>query len=317
MKLLPPEPRVDLYNEGFGDVDILQRQRVGQSLSALLDNVDDPLVVALNGQWGTGKSFFLKRWIGAHKLENGSKATTVYFDAFANDYISDPLPALVSALAERLPEEDGETLSRVKSAAFKLAKPLARMGLSLATFGATAAVDDLGDAIVGAVGGEIAAGIDKYWEDEKGKRTAMAEFRSAIETLVAAPGDGEEATPLVFVVDELDRCRPSYALEVLEVIKHFFAVPHVHFVLGVNLKSLENSVKISYGANIDAHAYLKKFIHVILELPQYLGDIQNQRATALVYLDFLIEEMEIPRHVSQPLRSQFDLVGKANEIFTP
>ncbi len=129
MKLFPPEPNVDLYNEGFGDVNILQRQRVGQSLSNLLDGVDDPLVIALDGNWGTGKSFFLKRWVGAHTIENGSNATTVYFDAFANDYVSDPLPALVSALAERLPEEDAETLQRVKSAAFKLAKPLARIGV--------------------------------------------------------------------------------------------------------------------------------------------------------------------------------------------
>lgn len=314
MKLFPPEPTVDLYNEGFGDEDILQRQRVGQSLSSLLDGVNDPLVVALDGNWGTGKSYFLKRWVGAHTIENGSNATTVYFDAFANDYVSDPLPALVSALAERLPEEDGETLQRVKLAAFKLAKPLARIGLSLATFGAMEAVGELGDAIVGAANGEIAAGMEKYWEDEVGKRAAMNEFRNAIETLVAPEDDGGVVSPLVFVIDELDRCRPSYALEVLEIIKHFFAVPHVQFILGVNLKSLENSVRASYGTSIDAQSYLKKFIQVTLELPQKLGDIHNQRTAALTYLDFLIQEMEIPQHISNRLRDQFELVGKIHSI---
>lgn len=315
MKLFPPEPDINLYNQGFGeDDDILQRRRIGQSLSNLLENIEDPLVVALDGQWGTGKSYFLKRWIGAHTLENGSNATTVYFDAYANDYIGDPLPALVSALAERLPKEDGVTLDRIKTSAFKLAKPLARMGLSIATFGAKEAVSDFGDAVVDAVKGEVAGGMEDYWADELGKRAAMSEFRSAIETLVTGVEVDGEITPLVFVIDELDRCRPNYALEVLEIIKHFFDVPHVQFVLGVNLKSLENSVKVSYGHEIDAQAYLKKFIRVSLELPQYFGDIHNQQSAAVTYLEYLVEDMEIPQHLAERLVKQFERLAKVHGI---
>ena len=97
MKIVPPEPSVDLYNEGFEEPDILQRRNTGDALSDLLNRIDDPLVVALDGRWGTGKTHFLKRWAGAHE-----GATAVYFDAFAHDYISDPLPALVSVPEERL-----------------------------------------------------------------------------------------------------------------------------------------------------------------------------------------------------------------------
>ncbi len=314
MKILPPEPNVDLYNEGFGQTDILQRKKVGNALTDLLERIDDPLVVALDGQWGTGKTYFLKRWIGAHTLENGSTSTTIYFDSFAHDYLSDPLPALVSALTERLSSGSDINVQRVKEAAFKLAKPLARVGLAIATFGATEALGEMGEVVAEAASGESAKGLEKFWEEQSGRSTAMAEFKDALETLARPSDEGETGSSLVFVIDELDRCRPDYALEVLEVIKHFFAVPHVHFVLGVNLRALENSVKVSYGKNIDAQAYLRKFIHITLDLPMDLGDVHQTKPANLVYLTHLIKEMGVPDHIAEPLRSQVELVSRFNEI---
>ena len=99
MKFLPSEPQVKLYEEGFETEDILQRADVGRALSGLVERIEDPIVVALDGGWGTGKTYFLKRWVGAHCLDNAGKATTIYFDAFANDYLSDPLPSLYRPLA--------------------------------------------------------------------------------------------------------------------------------------------------------------------------------------------------------------------------
>ena len=78
MKIFPPEEHIKLYEEGFGEDDLLHRKNVGKALSSLVDRIDDPLVIALNGNWGTGKTHFLKRWVGAHSLENGSSGTTVY-----------------------------------------------------------------------------------------------------------------------------------------------------------------------------------------------------------------------------------------------
>lgn len=314
MKILPPELSVNLYNEGFEGADILQRKKTGKALSDLLERIDDPLVVALDGQWGTGKTYFLKRWIGAHTVENGSTATTVYFDAFAHDYLGDPLPALVSALAERLPSGSEGNVQRVKTAAFKLAKPLTRLSLAIATFGATEALGDVGDVVAEAVSSETAAGFEKFWEKQSDRRAAMEEFKCALETLASPSGETGTGSSLVFVIDELDRCRPDYALEVLEVIKHFFSVPHVHFVLGVNLSALENSVKVSYGNNIDAQAYLKKFMQITLELPADLGDIHNRKPANLVYLAHLIQEMGVPKHIAEPLQAQVKLVARVNDI---
>ncbi|WP_081969487.1 KAP family P-loop NTPase fold protein [Paracoccus sanguinis] len=311
MRFLPPDEHVNLYNSGFDD-DLLGRAKVSKALSDVLERIEDPLVVALDGRWGTGKSYFLKRWVGAHTLQNGGEALTVYFDAFAHDYLSDPLIALVGALSERIPRTEGPKLDRVKNIAIKLIKPATRVGLALTTYGATEALSGIGDAAATAMKGEAEKAVDNFWRNEEGRQSGMAEFRAAIKTLTAPAGQ-KNATPLIIVIDELDRCRPDYALEVLEVIKHFFAVPHVHFVLGVNLKALENSVKVRYGAEIDATSYLQKFLSFTLNLPDDIGD-HERTPSVIQYVSHLGAAMATPKNLLAEVRRQLEVLSKCNHI---
>lgn len=324
MKIFPPEPDIKLYEEGFEHQDILQRASVGTSLSDLIERIEDPLVIALDGGWGTGKTYFLKRWVGAHGQDSDRKATPVYFDAFASDYLSDPLPALVSAIGERFPREQEGAVDRMKSAAFKFAKPIARIGLAFATYGATEVASAAGDAVINAASGEVSKALEQYWSQEDGRRAAMEEFRLALMDIVAGHPDTSDETEedtdntsqagLVIVIDELDRCRPDYALEVLEVIKHFFSIPGVRFVLGVNLSALENSVKARYGDNFDASAYLRKFINVTFSLPSKIGNRHHEQDAVLVYLKHHLTEMRIPEHIVEPLVDHIKLAARNNQI---
>ncbi|MCZ7936334.1 KAP family P-loop NTPase fold protein [Agrobacterium salinitolerans] len=273
MRLYPVQKEVVLYEEGFGDDDLLQRKRVGERISELLERVEDPLVMAVDGPWGSGKSFFLKRWVGAHKVENSGSATTVYFDAFANDYLDDPLIALTGAIDERLPaEKSQESWKKAKKVAVTLIRPVLRIGAAVVTAGATEVTGPILDAAIQAGGKQAEEAAEAFWRREDGRRAAMIQFRSALGELT------KDGTPLVIVVDELDRCRPDYALSVLEVIKHFFAVERVHFVLGVNLEALEQIVRARYGAGVDAADYLKRFVSLSLQLPQFVGQSSDMHA---------------------------------------
>ncbi len=76
MNLFPIEPKFEIGTKGFNDVDdnghkldLLNRGEFGQRLTDLVDRTEQPLVIALDGPWGSGKSHFLKLWAGAHKLE--------------------------------------------------------------------------------------------------------------------------------------------------------------------------------------------------------------------------------------------------------
>jgi hypothetical protein len=95
-------------------------------------------------------------------------------------------------------------------------------------------------------------------------KLAFKNFRKYLEDFAKEHGGGQ---PIVFVIDELDRCRPDFALELIEQIKHLFSVRGFTFLLIVNRKQLEESIKSKYGL-IDATKYLQKFVHLWLALPR-------------------------------------------------
>lgn len=316
MKFLPPEAPLELYKEGFGDDDVLQRKKVGRALSDLVERIDDPLVIALDGRWGTGKTHFLKRWVGAHQFENGGLARTVYFDAFQHDYQTDPLPAILAAVLERMPEEAVSKVSKLKEAAYRLSPAFLRLGVAAVTAGVSEVTGPLADAVLSAASNEAKNEVARYWAKQEGRKLALEELRDALRQLASeVKEEGEEGAALVVVVDELDRCRPEFALELLEIIKHVFSVPRVHFVLGTNLGVLQNAVAVRHGSAIDAEAYLRKFLDITLSLPSEIGpsDLERVQITA-VYLDHLMDSMGTPMHLRKVLSDELQSVQRGNSV---
>jgi hypothetical protein len=96
-------------------------------------------------------------------------------------------------------------------------------------------------------------------------------MKKSLGAIVAAVRDGNVNPPIIIIIDELDRCRPSYALKLFEEIKHLFDVHGLVFVLGMNGEQLAHSVSGTYGANFDGAAYLRRFINrrYTLEPPNF------------------------------------------------
>lgn len=101
MKLSIPEEDIVLYETGFDETDFLNRKPFADKLSKLIDKFETPFVVALDGPWGSGKSFFLKRWVGHHQESHKDDTVVVYLDAFELDYLDEPMVALVSEISAR------------------------------------------------------------------------------------------------------------------------------------------------------------------------------------------------------------------------
>ena len=84
---------------------------------------------------------------------------------------------------------------------------------------------------------------------------------------------------LIFIIDELDRCKPNYAIELLEVIKHYYSNNKIIFLLGTNNEQLSYTINNYYGSNFDGYGYLNKIYDLIIELPEI---------NSYVYLNFRI-----------------------------
>ena len=308
MDLFPQDTDVELYETAFDDEDLLKRKPISEQLSDLVQRIESPIVIALDDQWGSGKSYFLKRWVAAHTKENKRTGKTVYFDAFENDYLNDPLISLISAVAERVETDEQSKADKLRKIGGKLVRPALNIGVALATAGMVKNVNDIGDAVVEAASDQAKTAIDNMWADEKDRKEAVKEFKDLLVKFTKTTGG-----PIIIVVDELDRCRPDYALSVLEIIKHFFAVPRVHFILGINSDALENSVRARYGAGIDATGYLKKFINVSFSLPRFTG-VRGEESIVLKYAESLGQEMRLPETIIDRLLSLLRVIGKGRDI---
>jgi hypothetical protein len=120
-------------------------------------------------------------------------------------------------------------------------------------------------------------------------RISLVELAESLRVTKKSDQNSSRTPPLVFVLDELDRCRPPFALALIENIKHFFSVPGVVFILVTNLQQLESAVGYAYGPRIDARSYLQKFYHLRVILPARTN-VQNRDVQSR-YLHFLFSKI--------------------------
>ena len=249
LRLKLPEPKI-APKDPWAD-DALDRSKVAESLTNLVRNQSDSLVICLNGHWGTGKTFLLKRWQNDLEQE-GFHA--IYFNAWEDDFCDDPLVAIIGQLSEFLKEKEGlkEYAPKIK----KALKPLLTRTLQGMTKKFTG-VD------LSALQEQFVDNALEEYSLQRQNKVRLKEQLNAMSAMVVE----ETGQSLVFVIDELDRCRPTFSIELLERVKHIFDVPGMVFVFGINRDELCSSIKSIYG-EIEADVYLRRFFDMEFLLPE-------------------------------------------------
>jgi hypothetical protein len=246
--------------------DALKRRPIVEFLGDFLRRIEGPFVLALDSPWGTGKTTVI-RMLQATLAQKSVQC--VYFNAWKVDYVSDPLVALVSAIDELKLDGLGPQASfrshmnKVKKVTTAIAKRGAVAAVKAATLGALDLKEEFEGIVADAAGETTGDLVDVFQRDKATLDTFRLELEGAVSHLM---GEGKAQT-LVFFVDELDRCRPSFAIEMLERIKHLFDVHNIVFVLSVDKSQLEASTAAVYGEKINAPEYLRRFIDLEFGLP--------------------------------------------------
>lgn len=251
-------------------------------------------VIAVDAEYGIGKTFFLQRL----KSQLEQDYLVAYIDAWSDDLVSKPIVALAATLQEAFSSViEDEKVQRhwtdVAATTGKVAWLAAKgAGLQVAKLaissGAVQGIGGLiGDDVIDndAVQDAIKEGLDfgksdnqaksadyrNYFqtelEDYRRAKSAIAGLRLSISKASQAAKEAGRRLPVFIIVDELDRCRPDYAISFLENVKHIFSVKEVCFVLGLNSRQLQSSVCHQYGNNFDGRSYLDRFIDRYLILP--------------------------------------------------
>lgn len=252
-------------NITFHDRDEFQRKQIAEKAIQLLRADIDISPMVIDGSWGTGKTEFCHKLINLMTEEDTHHL--IYVDAFQADNADEPLLTVLAEVVNILPSEED------KESFIKKAIPAARYGLkTLAKAGvahllrqdAVDVVNDFDKEIQQAANKAIDASIESVLKDHV---KASESLRTLQETL---EGIAQEK-PIVLFVDELDRCRPDFAVNMLEIIKHTFNVEGVQFVLVTNTQQLRSSINHCYGETVDSQRYLDKFLKYSFSLPQVQG----------------------------------------------
>lgn len=244
----------------------LDRERYANILTEIVSGYADGFVLAINNKWGAGKTTFLKMW--QQDLKNNGY-DTLYYNAWENDFETDVLVALIAELEDLKNSEFSPKVENAyKDVVLKAAILTKKIGPGIikTAFKKYTGLDseELFEVIKGT--SEVAletlkAEIESYSNRKKG----LKDFKISLEKLVKEASDNK---PVVFFIDELDRCRPNYSVEVLEVVKHLFSVPGIVFVLSIDKEQLGHAVRGVYGSDkINATEYLRRFIDVEFNLP--------------------------------------------------
>lgn len=247
--------------------DKLDRKESAEVLTEFVLSSNDPMVVCIDAPWGQGKTTFLRMW-EQHLKDNS--VPTLYFNAWENDFTDDAFVSLIGEIGSAIEsfgtqENEGkakEYYEKAKKAGLGLVKRSIPVAAKVATAGALD-LDKITEQALSAFAESVANDqIEKY---ENAKKT-LGVFRQHLSDFAESVSN-EEGKPLVFIIDELDRCRPNFSIEILEKAKHFFNVPNIIFVLGADKEQLGHSIKAVYGGDINVNGYLRRFIDFDYLLP--------------------------------------------------
>lgn len=240
------------------------------------NSIDGPKKIFIDGDWGSGKSVFSKQLQLIFENNRRSKTykntvdndeylkklnltkrfITVYFNAWENDYFSDPLVGIFLTVLSVIEDftnkiKDEKRSKAVKAAASELLKNI--MEASEFKVGPLSVN-------LGMLHGAYEQGRKAY-ENVGELLNRFKEVESLRKTIDEGLTEVYKKTKkdIIIFIDELDRCRPEYAIDLLEQTKNLFQNIHFHIIYVVNTNELSKSMQGIYGTNFDGSSYLSKF----------------------------------------------------------
>ncbi|MBR6183175.1 MAG: hypothetical protein IKQ76_01255 [Bacteroidales bacterium] len=281
-----------------------EREAVGKSLTSIINSLELGGTIALTGEWGSGKTTFLNMW--RQDLINQG-FPTVSLNAWETEWADDPLIAVIACIYSACNEDSLSEKQKINNKLKRLLKkPLPILG-AIATSMAEAALSVDVKSVIEKCKEISSQAFDDEVDSFTERASAMQELKKTLESLAWKVNQGKADKPLVFIIDELDRCKPDYSVRTLEVLKHIFEVKNIVFVCAIDKKHLEDSIRGFYGSErINSAEYLRRFFDLEVELP-----VPNYQ----MYCDHLYKYYKLDEFFDTPERIDSVVLSKDGSIY--
>ncbi len=252
------------FKKQFKD-DYFDRCKTAENLTTVFDNSDEGLIISINSAWGTGKTKFVEMW--SEGLKSTDEFSTIYLNAWEADYFNDPLLALIMALEEHCDRLNKRPIGTVAN--LDTYKEIGIQALTeLLKYVTNGHLDIL----------KIKNDIEDGKIDEV--RVRFEKHRQIKSDIKKALVDLQGTKKVVFFIDELDRAKPNFVVELIEMIKHYFKVDGYYFVLMTDRVQFDHIIKHYYGNEIGTADYLRKIIDY---------DFSMKQPDSVKYFEALVE----------------------------
>ncbi|HFC8491262.1 TPA: P-loop NTPase fold protein [Neisseria subflava] len=314
----------------FDTHDEFNRKPIAENIIRLLTSPIDLSPMVIDGGWGTGKTEFCQKLIRLMQQQHPDYQP-VYIDAFRSDHSGEPLLALLAEIIKSCTPEDTDGQPSERKRLTREISKLVKFGIKTGTnalshYFLKQSMDDLAEEFRQITSDEqeaknaaeavtdVAAKITDYTIDAtvEALLKEQIEAEKNLETLKSCLKKLAAVNPIILFIDELDRCRPDYAVDMLEVIKHVFDVENVKVVLVTNTKQLRAAINHRYGAEVDAQKYLDKFLKYSFALPDKVVD-RYEEGRALVSVHYF-ERLIKGSHIGGVLFSGYKVMECINEM---
>ena len=293
----------------FQDRDEFNRQSIAEKAISLIQSDIDISPMVIDGGWGTGKTEFCQKLINL--MSKGEAHHLIYVDAFKADHADEPLMTVLAEVINVLPDDESKKsfITKAIPALRYGLKTIAKAGVShLLRQDATDVVDNYDKEIQKAADKAIDSSVQSILKDHVKAEKNLKALQTALAEIAAQK-------PIVLFIDELDRCRPNFAVDMLEIIKHTFDVEGVSFVLITNTQQLKASINHCYGQTVDAQRYLDKFVKFTFTLPsEFLVNGHHKNDVSVIHYQQLIQQSSVLKATELDQDAAFILISHVIKV---
>ena len=267
---------MDTFEDKLGRKDFVHfiEELIMNSEQYKRNNENKSYVIALDSPWGTGKSCFLNML--NQDIEGKKDIIAVNYNAWENDYCDNAFNPLIYDVlnSEKFSfstknDADKENIKKLLINVMKVSVAVGKQVIA--------------DVLEKKVGIDFEKAIDEVFAAKKDikdfmmreipnlrqlneQRESFTEFKKYLSAITAWMKD--EKIKLVIIIDELDRCKPTFAIQTLEIVKHIFDIENIVFLFAIDTKQLGYSISSVYGNDFDSVGYLCRFFDYIAKMPK-------------------------------------------------
>lgn len=317
----------------FDDDDLFERRPYADFLKNLILNCDNyhrdddvkAYTIALDSPWGTGKSVFLEKFEAMLEQDCQDQLRVVHYNAWENDFWDNAFepfadtvfshPLFASPLAD---QTEGSAGKKFGEALKHLALAFAKKRLD-DYFDSPEMMNAL-EAAMSAAGTATSQKSPMISPKYSAYKMSLKTIQDSMEKVLIE--NDQEVSPkpvkLVIIIDELDRCRPTFAIETLEIVKHVMDVSNVVYLFALDVQQLGAAIKKVYGTETDATGYLMRFFSYYSRMPEANIEVLLQEslkeATEIQSYQELIPELASIANVMSLSARDLETVSKVFQI---